>query len=141
MSAPLPPLAIAPPSAPTAAPPRAPMRAPFAVSVILSFLLRTGPPWAAATRLHSATADWDGTPVRAGADVAGAGVAGWAAGVVGAWATVAEGDGDDGGDHETDRRRLPQVTSVLGHGGILLSPSSSRHASDFSCRRGRARRS
>src|SRR5437870_244815 len=50
-------------------------------------------------------------------------------------------DGDDGGDHETDRRRLSQVTPVLGHGGILLSPSSSRHASDFSCRRGRARRS
>src|SRR2546428_10860169 len=50
-------------------------------------------------------------------------------------------DGDDGGDHETDRRRLPQVTPVLGHGGILLSPSSSLHASDFSCRGGRARRS
>src|SRR5436309_12762482 len=32
-------------------------------------------------------------------------------------------DGDDGGDHETDRRRLPQVTPVLGHGGILLGLS------------------
>src|SRR5438552_5474432 len=94
MSAPLPPLAIAPPSAPTAAPPRAPMPASFAVAVILSFALRAGAPWAAATRVHAATADWDGTPVRAGADVAGAGVAGWAAGVVGAWATVAEGDAD-----------------------------------------------
>ena len=70
------------------------MPASFAVSMILSFLLRSGPPWAAATRLHSATADCDGTPVCAGADVAGAGVAGWAAGVVGAWATVAEGDAD-----------------------------------------------
>src|SRR3989442_13810199 len=82
MSAPLPPLAMAPP--------RAPMPAACAGSMILSFFLRSGPPWAAATRLHSATADCDGTPVRAGADGAGAG----AAGVVGAWATVAEGDAD-----------------------------------------------
>src|SRR6267143_3925960 len=93
LPAPLPPLAMAPPSAPTAAPPRAPMPASFAVSTILSFRVLSGPPWAAATRLHSATADCDGTPLDAGADVdgAGAGVGGWAAG---AWATVAEGDAD-----------------------------------------------
>src|SRR5438876_3866880 len=89
LPAPLPPLAMAPPSAPTAAPPRAPMPASFAVSMILSFRVLSGPPWAAATRLHSVTADCDGTPLDAGADVAGAG-----AGVVGAWATVLEGDAD-----------------------------------------------
>src|SRR5260370_21409304 len=81
-----------PPSAPTAAPPSAPMPASFAAFKILSFLVFSGPPWAAATRLHSATTDCGGTPLReTGADVdgAGAGVVGWAArgGVGGPWAT------------------------------------------------------
>src|SRR5260370_20418528 len=92
-----------PPSAPTAAPPSAPMPASFAAFKILSFLVFSGPPWAAATRLHSATTDCGGAPLReSGGDVdgAGAGVVGWAAGggVVGAWATcgftVVEGDAD-----------------------------------------------
>src|SRR5260370_24576115 len=94
-----------PPSAPTAAPPSAPMPASFAAFKILSFLVFSGPPWAAATRLHSATTDCGGTPLReTGADVdgAGAGVVGWAArgGVVRAWAasgiTVVEGDAHRG---------------------------------------------
>src|SRR2546421_10730445 len=83
LPAPLPPLAIPPPSAPTAAPPSAPMPASFAAFRILSFLVFSGPPWLAATRLHSATTDCGGMPLRAtGADVdgAGAGVVGWAAG-------------------------------------------------------------
>src|SRR5438132_993144 len=90
-----------PPSAPTAAPPSAPMPASFAVFRILSFLVLSDPPWASATRLHSATTDCGGTPLRAtGADVDGAGVVGWAAGggVVGAWATcgftVVDGDAE-----------------------------------------------
>src|SRR3989440_12100935 len=103
LPAPLPPLAMPPPSAPTAAPPSAPMPASFAAFKILSFLVFSGPPWLAATRLHSAPADCGGPPLRAtGADVdgAGAGVVGWAAGggVVGAWATcgftVVDGDAD-----------------------------------------------
>src|SRR2546423_12863286 len=88
-----------PPSAPTAAPPSAPMPASFAAFTILSFLVFSGPPWASATRLHSATTDCGGTPLRdTGAEVDGA--VGWAAGggVVGAWATwgftVVDGDAD-----------------------------------------------
>src|SRR5467141_3920402 len=92
LPAPLPPPAMAPPSAPTAAPPSAPMPASFAAFTTLSFVVFPGPPWAAATRLHSATTDCGGTPLReTGADVerAGAGVVGWAAGGggVGGWAT------------------------------------------------------
>src|SRR5437660_6768851 len=101
LPAPLPPLAMPPPSAPTAAPPSAPMPASFAAFKILSFLVLSDPPWLAATRLHSATTDCGGTPLReTGADVDGAGVVGWAAGggVVGAWATcgftVVDGDAD-----------------------------------------------
>src|SRR5882762_3532507 len=98
LPAPLPPLAMPPPSAPTAAPPSAPMPASFAAFRILSFLVLSDPPWAAATRLHSATTVCGGTPLReTGADVDGAGVVGWAAGV-GAWATcgftVVDGDAD-----------------------------------------------
>src|SRR2546422_8434620 len=89
LPAPLPPLAMPPPSAPTAAPPRAPMPASFAALMTFSFVVRWVPPWLAAMRLHSATADWDGTPLDSGADVDGAG-----AGVVGAWATVVEGEAD-----------------------------------------------
>src|SRR5258708_710439 len=94
LPAPLPPPAMPPPSAPTAAPPSAPIPASFAAFKILSFVVFSGPPWAAATRLHSATTVCGGTPLReTGADVEGAG-----AGVVGAWATcgftVVDGDAD-----------------------------------------------
>src|SRR5262249_58890492 len=89
LPAPLPRPAIPPPSAPTAAPPSAPMPASFAALTILSFRSRSGPLISPATRLHSATTDWGGTPLEAvdgppGAEADGAG----AAEVVGASATL-----------------------------------------------------
>src|SRR5438105_12329692 len=98
LPAPLPPLAMPPPSAPAAAPPRAPMPASFAALTIFSFLVRSGPLMSPATRLHSATTDWGGTPLdvdAVGAD--GVGVADGAV-EVGACATLGlsevEGDAD-----------------------------------------------
>src|SRR5260370_2466529 len=74
LPAPLPPPAMPPPSAPTAAPPSAPIPASFAAFKILSFVVFSGPPWAAATRLHSATTVCGGTPLReTPPDVEGAG--------------------------------------------------------------------
>src|SRR5690349_18210878 len=98
LPAPFPPLAMPPPSAPTAAPPRAPMPASFAALRILSFCPRSGPLMSAATRLHSATTDWGGAPLWAGADVEGAAAGGGGAGcVAGAWATFGSVDGDADG--------------------------------------------
>src|SRR5947207_2433647 len=80
MSAPLPPLAMAPPAAPTAAPPSAPIPASLPTSTSLPFVSRPAPLWACACWLQESTTDWGGVldwaTRRAGVSLAGAVVAG-----------------------------------------------------------------
>src|SRR5262245_5982061 len=114
LPAPLPPRAMPPPSAPTAAPPSAPMPASFAALRILSLRARSGPLMSAATRLHSAMTDWGGTPLCAGADVAGA-AAGGGAGVAagGACATLESVVGDAGGATTLESVELVRFATTM----------------------------